>query len=1077
MLARIRSVCFTIGCLVLALLLFGKEGLTQVVGGTLSGTISDSSGAVVPGAAVKIVNVATDVSRVLSSNPEGVYTVPNLLPGEYEVTVTAAGFGVEVRAGIALAVGTERVLNITLKVGQTKQTVQVTGAASPIQLANATLSNTVEGNTIRDIPLNGRDWTQLATLDPGIVSVGSLQASPSGNNRGNRGYGTQLSISGARPQQNNYRLDGISVNDYVNGGPGSVLGSSLGVDAIAEFSVLTSNYSAEYGRTSGGVINAITRSGTNGYHGDAFEFHRNSALDSANYFDRAAGIRKPDFTRNQFGGALGGPIRRGRTFFFGDYEGIRQSLGVTVRDTVLSQDARNGILHNPDGSTTTVTVDSLVKPFLPFWPLPNGTVFGNAGLYSVATQQVTHENFASGRLDHKISDKDNLSGSYQYDGALLTLPDRLNNTLIGNNTVRQFGSIENVHTFKPQFINNFRVGYNRVVALNAYGVRALNPIAVDTSLAAVPGKNAPGITVTGLTASTGGLNATSHYQYYWNSFQGYDDAFVTKGNHLLKFGGSVERIDFNAIGVVGQAGGFTFGSIQNFLTNQPGSFTSAIPSAVTPRNLRQSIFGAYVQDDIRWRPNLTVNLGIRYEMATVPTEVNNKLSNLRHLTDPTPHLGSPFFLNPTFRNFAPRVGFAWDPFSNGKTSVRGGFGMFDVLPLPYQYFNIQTSVAPFLLLGKASPLAQGDFPTRAFDGLALSPHLRTPYIEFAPHRSYVMQWNLNVQRELTPNLSAMMAYVGSRGVHQPFRADDINTVLPTLTPQGYLWPCDPGPIVGGLCSTPGGGTTLNPVTGRMDALTWTSNTFYDALELQLSKRLSHSFQVRGSYTWGKVIDEGSATTAGDPFQNSISSQFFFDRRLRRAVADFNIAQNLVVSFSWMGPSAKSLPRAASLLLGGWQVGGVYQIRNGLPFTPILGGDPLGLNSADPWSFPNRLGGPGCASAVNPGNVDHYIKLQCFSFPNPSTLLGNTRRNSLIGPGLANFDLSLFKNNYIHRISDTFNVQIRAEFFNILNRANFSSPIDNSILFDESGGPVDGAGALNATATTARESQLAVRLIW
>jgi hypothetical protein len=339
-----------------------------------------------------------------------------------------------------------------------------------------------------------------------------------------------------------------------------------------------------------------------------------------------------------------------------------------------------------------------------------------------------------------------------------------------------------------------------------------------------------------------------------------------------------------------------------------------------------------------------------------------------------------------------------------------------------------------------------------------------------------MQWNFNVQREFASSLTAMVAYVGSRGVHQAFRADDINIVLPTLTPLGYLWPCG-GPIVDGLCSAPGTGDSLNPATGRMDALTWSSNTFYNALQLQVTKRLSHGLQFQSSYTWGKTIDEGSASTAGDPFQNSISSQFYFNRKLRRGLADFNVTHNLVVNFNWTVPTPRSLPGGVSWLFTGWQLGGIYQASTGIPFTPILGGDPLGLNSADPWDFPNRIEGPGCKSAVNPGNVNNYIKVQCFGFPNPSTLLGNTGRNSLIGPGLSNFDFSLFKNNYIPRISEHFNAQFRVEFFNVFNHANFSPPIDNSTLFDESGAPVDGAGALSSTSTTAREIQFALKLIW
>jgi len=348
----------------------------------------------------------------------------------------------------------------------------------------------------------------------------------------------------------------------------------------------------------------------------------------------------------------------------------------------------------------------------------------------------------------------------------------------------------------------------------------------------------------------------------------------------------------------------------------------------------------------------------------------------------------------------------------------------------------------------------------------------------------VMQWNFNVQRQLRPELTAMVAYVGSRGVHQLFRADEMNMVMPTLTPVGYLWPFPAG-----------SGKVLNPNFGRIDNATWGSNSFYDALELQIVKRMSHGFQVQGSYTWGKSIDEGSGSLLGDPFGNGISSLFWFDRKLRRGLSDFNVGQNLVINYTWNVTAPKSLKGAAGWALGGWQLGGILQARTGLPFTTTVGGDPLGTNDNDPWAFPNRLSRPGCGSDVNPGNTNNYIKLNCFSVPmatpsiaavctpfsavpgSCSNLLGNAGRNSLIGPGLLNFDFSLFKNNHIKRISENFNVQFRAEFFNIFNRANFASPTDNFTLFDQTGASVSGAGLIDSTSTTAREIQVALKLIW
>src|ERR1700704_2066177 len=322
----------------------------QVSGGTLSGTISDPSGRAIPQAQVVIVNIATGVARTVTTNADGFYTAVNLLAGDYKVTISAKGFNTEAKTGITMNVGAQQTLDLTLQVGTVTHTVAVTTEAPAVQVTSSEISATVNATTVRELPLNGRSWTDLAALQPGVDVIQTQPTFAVGADRGNRGFGQQLTISGARPQQNNYRLDGISLNDYANGGPGSVLGGSLGVDAIQEFSVLTSNYSAEYGKTSGGVVNAVTRSGTNSIHGSAYEFLRNNALDARNYFDIG---KTPPFKRNQFGGAIGGPIIKNRTFFFADYEGIRQSKGITAVTTVLSPNARQGILSDD----TTVPVD------------------------------------------------------------------------------------------------------------------------------------------------------------------------------------------------------------------------------------------------------------------------------------------------------------------------------------------------------------------------------------------------------------------------------------------------------------------------------------------------------------------------------------------------------------------------------------------------------------------------------------------------------------------------------------------------------------------------------------------------
>jgi len=1066
----------------------------QVVGATLSGTVTDQSAAVIPTAQISIRNVATGITRNIAADTAGFYTAPNLLPGNYEITVSSRGFATEIRTGVTLDVGAQQVLNITMRVGQTTEKIEVIGEAPAVQLATSSISAVIDSTTVRELPLNGRSWTDLATLQPGVAVIQTALPFTAGTNRGNRGFGNQISVAGARPQQNNYRLDGISINDYANGAPGSVLGGDLGVDAIEEFSVLTSNPSAEYGRTSGGVVNAITSSGTKQFHGGIYEFLRNSALDARNFFD---GAQIPPFRRNQFGASAGGPIKKDKTFIFGDYEGLRQSLGITNVDTVPSVAARLGTLCSasdttPACSPTPITVDASVQKYLPFWPNPNGGIKsgtnGDIGIFTFVSQQVVSENFFTVRVDNKFSDKDSLAATYLGDITPYSSPDSLNAVLIDSRTNRQIATLEETHIFSPALVNSARIGYSRDSVLNSAPVSAINPLAKDPTLAAVTGQFAALVNVSGLTPFTGGV-ANSKTSYFWNSIQEYDDAFWTHGTHSLKFGGAVERMDANQHRGGDPNGIFTFGTLSNFLTNNPKRFITSFANTLTGRGVRQTLFGLYIQDDWRARSNLTLNLGLRWEMVTVPTEIHGRISYLIQMTDLTPHVGSPLFSNPTLRNFEPRLGFAWDPFHNGKTAVRGGFGIFDSLPLQYQFVNGVNTAFPLSQDGLASNLPPGSFYTGATALLGPTSHVGA-FIDQHPHRTYIMQWNLNVQRDLAPNLTGIVGYVGSRGVHEPFTSDDIDIVLPRRTPFGYIFP-----------SPVGSGTTLNPNYGDIGGVFYRGHSSYDALELGVQKRISHGVQLQGSFTWGKSMDNSSTTAHGDDFANSISSLPWYDLKSTRGLSDFNVGRTLVISGTWLVPSPKSFSGPAAWITNGWELGGIYKASDGVPFTATFGtdGDPQGLNSSDPWAFPNRLNGPGCRTLVNPGNPNNYIKTQCFAvptapsaafytancdpafgtFPQCFNLRGNAGRNILIGPGTSDLDFSVFKNNYVKRISENFNVQFRAEFFNILNHTNLAVPVSpgNTDIFDSSGAPTGVAGLLTSTTTTAREIQFALKVAW
>jgi hypothetical protein len=442
------------------------------------------------------------------------------------------------------------------------------------------------------------------------------------------------------------------------------------------------------------------------------------------------------------------------------------------------------------------------------------------------------------------------------------------------------------------------------------------------------------------------------------------------------------------------------------------------------------------------------------------------------------------------------VGFSWDPFKTGKTAVRGGFGMFDTLPLLYTTITLNGREAPFFDNTSTSVGLAGTFP----GGLPIPnpSSLEYGYVDPHPKRSYVMQYNLNVQREIVKDLTIVVGYVGSRGVHQAFRTDDSNLVLPTLSSAGYLWPA---PI--------GTGKKINTNVGTLRLLDWGGNSFYDALQVGVVKTMSHGLQVQGSFTWSKSIDSNSGVIAGDTLNgNAIQGIGWYDLKLDRAVSDFNIGRVLVINTTWQVPSIKS-SGPLGLVANGWQVGGIFKVGDGPPFTPFFGtnGDPLGTKSADPYDFPDVLDGSGCSSLVNPGNPKAYIKTQCFGLPSAPNmafwqancdtaspiygtakstepfpvcfnLLGTAGRNILRGPGLLNLDVSLFKNNYVRKISETFNAQFRFEVFNVLNHPNFAlPPLGNQEIFLANGNANASAGQLTSTLTSSRQLQLALKIIW
>jgi hypothetical protein len=541
-------------------LLYSTPLRAQVAGANLSGTISDAQAGAVANAKISARNSATGVTSETATNASGAYSIVNLLPGDYQVSISAAGFKTAT-SKVTLAVGTTQALSIALAVGEITQTVEVTGAAPIVETTNATISGEVAEEQIVTLPLNGRDWASLATLEPGVASVRPHEAvdAPGGSTRG---LGTQMTINGARPQQNVYRLNGVIVNDYSNAGPGNVLGGNLGVDAVEEFSVLTSNYSAEYGFTSGGVINAITKSGTNQLHGSVYEFARNKVFDATDFFDNAAGHPKAPFNRNQFGASAGWKVLRDRAFLFGDYEGLRQVKSISQQAKTLTAAARNGIINdgcgNPPGTTygsaaalqsctpgpgsvvpdpimgsscvyagTSSTalngtampnatnfapgqasqcVDSTIAKLIGsggsgfgLVPLPNGALVGpdnDIGRYNSDRKERVSDNYGTVRGDLKISDKDSLAASWYRDYSSWLRPDTLNEAISGFDVPHKAYTLEETHILSTSMVNTLRLGYSRS-DLASPAISTSNTLATDTSLGMLPGCTAPGITVGG----------------------------------------------------------------------------------------------------------------------------------------------------------------------------------------------------------------------------------------------------------------------------------------------------------------------------------------------------------------------------------------------------------------------------------------------------------------------------------------------------------------------------------------------------------------------------------------------------
>ena len=1036
----------------------------QATTGTISGVVRDATAAVIPGATVTVTNVDTGISRSLSTGAQGRFNAPNLLPGNYEVQAQVAGFQTEVRSGITLSVGREAVVNFTLQVGDVTQSVEVTGEAPMVNTTNAAITGMVEEEAIENLPLNGRSFDQLV-----LLQVGTALARRAGSGGGLTAAGAKITIAGARPQQNSFLLDGTDVNGPVSTMPGGAADLFLGGDTIREFRVLTNAYSAEFGRSSGGVITAVTRSGTNSFHGTAFEFHRNDDLDARNFYDREL----PPFVRNQFGFTLGGPIKKNRTFFFGSYEGLRDRLGQTRSISVPTAAARQGILPG----RAPITVAEAVKPWLNLYPLPNGRDFNDGTAEHVfSDSRLIDQNYISGRVDHTFSSNHSIFGRYTFDDGIKGEPENYPTSSTSLDSRNQYTTLEMASIVSPTTINAFRAAYNRTFLLEetvfdgGFPLQSFSP--------GVPFEFGGLLNVSGLVA-IGVQRAPRGWTYH--TFQWSDDVTHTRGKHTLKMGGIVQRVRMNMFSLNGRAGVYSFtGGLASFLQGNANRFLVEPPGQEVIRGWRETLVGFYIQDDYRVSQNLTLNLGVREEFMTSPKEVNGRASNMP-IGGFTPTIdyvvGNPLF--ETFKfNLAPRVGFAWDTRGNAKAVLRGGFGLFYDQPFP-TYFKGASNVGP--PFGGSTQVDNPPFPN-AFDTLDLSD------VRFGDGRplnytgtTYAMQYNLTLQSEIAPGWGATLGYAGSQG-RKLWRTGNGNIKIPTILSDGTTQCFNTARGARNPFCPDGARSRRNPNFSGMRMQHTDANSNYNSLIASLEKRMTRGLRFQFSYTYSKILSDAESVFGSD-FVSGGEHQLMdpYNPRLDRGIAGFSLKHNFVFNYSYEFPLA--LEGAAGKLMNGWQISGVTSLTSGAPH-PVMSewGSDNGSTGSSITERPNLVAGKtnnpvegttsGCGTfqaGQKLGGPDLYFDPCNFEI-GPKGFYGNLGRNTVIGPGLATVDFSLIKNT---RITEGTNLQFRAEFFNLFNRANFGTP--ETFAFNSSGVRYGNTGRITSTSTSSRQIQFGLKV--
>jgi hypothetical protein len=1019
----------------------------QIVGGSIGGTVRDSSGAAVSGAVVTVKNLETGAARTLTTANDGRFSAPSVPVGEYSVSVARDGFQTQERTGVSLVVGQSLQLDFDLGVGAVREEILVDATGAGVNTTTQQTAGLIDERQVKELPLNGRSYDELLTLNPASVNYTAERSGSIGTS--NSSVGNMFAVSGRRPQDNLFLLNGIEYTgaSLINVTPGGTSGQLLGVDAVREFNVQTDTYGASYGKRDGAQVSLVSTSGTNRLYGAAFEFLRNSALDARNYFD-AGSI--PEFQRNQFGGSLGGPIRTNRLFLFGNYEGFRQNWGLSAVTLV------------PD-SISRAAASPSVQPLLALWPVANGPELGSgiAEAFSHPEERI-REDFGTTRFDDNLSNSDLLFAVYTVDDSSANTPTQNPLSWVAESLREQVASVQEQHVLSPRLLNTARFGFSRA----SYIFNGTTPVDLPGW---VDGKQIGAIVISGSTASNGasqitqaGTNVGSNNETARDLFTVDDHVYWSRGRHQVEAGGWIQRVQSNDLLAQDQYGQASFSTLSSFLQGTVATFT-VVPS---PTELGwRSLEGAwFVEDTVKLTPQLEVRAGFRAESTNGWNEAQGRASNyaiVDGVLQTQPVIGgSALTTNRAVFLPNPRVGFAWDVWGNGKTAVRGGFGLYHGLLDTLDYRLDQT--APFNTAESIKNIAVSKLSitpgTPPPAGTLVSPSNVQPDIATPA----VLTWSLRIEQEIAPHTSLTVGYVGSHSYHQ-ILSEDMNEPVPQFLPDGAAY-------------YPAGSKDANPALAN--STSWVSHGVgaYHALEVDVRRSFANGLQFRGNYTYSKNLDDGSAWNTSVSGNTPAFVEFPLQPKLDWGPAATDVRHAAALNGSYelpFGTNRRFLsqaPRPVEFAATGWTASAILTVQSGFPFSPQLGYNPTGNGDTRNPVRPNW--NPAFHRQLYPRTASQYFNPLAFLQPATGTY-GDVSRDSLTGPGLSELDFSAAKSS---NLTEHLRLQFRAEFFNIVNRTNFLTP--NEVVYTSAtSGASPTAGLVTATSTTSRQVQFGAKLLF